>query len=89
MSVSDVFSRARLDTDTRMGQSDKAAKEKGKVEPIGKMKRKNGRRRIEFSTHAGTVLNKRHTESSLKREAQVLISFLQRVGLKTLLFFLP
>jgi len=43
-------------------------------------------RELNFLHTQAEVLNKRHTESSLKREAQILISLLQRAGLKSLFF---
>lgn len=45
-------------------------------------------RELNFLHAQAEVLNKRHTESSLKREAQILISLLQRAGLKALFFLM-
>lgn len=67
-------------------QSDKAAKREKSRE---KIKRKNARQRIEFSIHASTVLNKWHTESSLKHEAQVLsFRFFKELVYKDIFFSL-
>lgn len=85
MSVSDVFFRARPE---RVCDRDKVTKQQNERRYERRWRERTIDRELNFLYTQAEVLNKRHTESSLKREAQILISLLQRAGLKALFFFL-